>query len=92
MIKADIVNKVAEVSEISRVKAAQAVDTVIEGLRNALARGQRIELRGFGVFQVKQRKEGHRAQPEDGRGGEDPARKHDPLQAGQGAPQPAVTP
>jgi len=29
MIKADIVNKVAEVSEISRVKAAQAVDTVI---------------------------------------------------------------
>ena len=37
MIKADIVNKVAEVSEISRVKAAQAVDTVIEGLRNALA-------------------------------------------------------
>ena len=35
MIKADIVNKVAEVSEISRVKAAQAVDTVIEGLRNA---------------------------------------------------------
>ena len=40
MIKADIVNKVAEVSEISRVKAAQAVDTVIEGLRNALARAQ----------------------------------------------------
>ena len=38
MIKADIVNKVAEVSDISRVKAAQAVDTVIEGLRNALAR------------------------------------------------------
>ena len=32
MIKADIVNKVAETSEISRVKAAQAVDTVIEGL------------------------------------------------------------
>jgi DNA-binding protein HU-beta len=66
MIKADIVNKVAEVSEISRVKAAQAVDTVIEGLRSALARGQRIELRGFGVFQVKQRKKGIGRNPKTG--------------------------
>ena len=66
MIKADIVNKVAEASEISRVKAAQAVDTVIEGLRNALARGQRIELRGFGVFQVKQRKKGIGRNPKTG--------------------------
>jgi DNA-binding protein HU-beta len=66
MIKADIVNKVAEVSDISRVKAAQAVDTVIEGLRNALARGQRIELRGFGVFQVKQRKKGIGRNPKTG--------------------------
>jgi DNA-binding protein HU-beta len=67
MIKADIVNKVAEVSEISRVKAAQAVDTVIEGLRNALARGQRIELRGFGVFQVKPRKRGIGRNPRTGK-------------------------
>ena len=66
MIKADIVNKVAEVSEISRVKAAQAVDTVIEGLRNALARGQRIELRGFGVFVVKPRKRGVGRNPRTG--------------------------
>ena len=91
MIKADIVNKVAEISQISRVKAAQAVDTVIEGLRNALARGQRIELRGFGVFQVKQRKKGIGRNPENRSGSEDPARKHDPLQAGQRAPQPSVT-
>ena len=67
MIKADIVNKVAELSEISRVKAAQAVDTVIEGLRNALARGQRIELRGFGVFQVKPRKRGIGRNPRTGK-------------------------
>ena len=66
MIKADIVNKVAEVSEISRVKAAHAVDTVIEGLRAALARGQRIELRGFGVFQVRDRKKGVGRNPKTG--------------------------
>lgn len=66
MIKADIVNRVAAEAEVSRVKAAQAVETVFEGLRSALARGQRIELRGFGVFQVKQRKKGIGRNPKTG--------------------------
>ncbi len=67
MIKADIVNKVAEVSEISRVKAAQAVDTIIEAMKNALCDGKRIELRGFGVFQVKPRKRGIGRNPRTGK-------------------------
>lgn len=58
MIKADIVNRVSESADISRVKAAVAVDTIIEAMRAALGRGERIELRGFGVFQVKKRKKG----------------------------------
>lgn len=66
MIKADIVNRVAAEADISRVKAAQAVETVFESLRNALAQGQRIELRGFGVFQVKQRKKGIGRNPKTG--------------------------
>ncbi|HUF18041.1 MAG TPA: HU family DNA-binding protein [Thermoanaerobaculia bacterium] len=66
MIKADIVSRVAEGTDVSRGKAAQAVDTIIEGLRNALANGQRIELRGFGVFQVKQRKKGIGRNPKTG--------------------------
>ena len=67
MIKADIVNRVADqLPEISRQKASLSVDTVIDGLRNALARGQRIELRGFGVFQVKERKKGIGRNPKTG--------------------------
>jgi len=58
MIKADIVNHVSETAAISRVKAAVAVDTIIDSMRSALGRGERIELRGFGVFQVKRRKKG----------------------------------
>lgn len=58
MIKADIVNRVSENAKISRVKAAVAVDTIIEAMRSALGKGERIELRGFGVFQVKKRKKG----------------------------------
>jgi len=66
MIKADIVNRVAETSEVSRVKAAVAVDTILDTLKSALSDGQRIELRGFGVFQVRDRKRGVGRNPKTG--------------------------
>jgi len=66
MIKADIVNKVADLSDVSRVKAAIAVDTIIDAMKEALRTGKRIELRGFGVFQVKQRKKGIGRNPKTG--------------------------
>jgi len=66
MIKADIVNRVAEASEVPRVKAAQAVDTIIDAMKGALADGKRIELRGFGVFQVRDRKKGVGRNPKTG--------------------------
>ena len=66
MIKADIVNRVVDNTSVPRAKAVQAVDTIIEGLRNALASGRRIELRGFGVFQVKERKKGIGRNPKTG--------------------------
>ena len=66
MIKADIVNRVAETSDVSRVKAAQAVDTIISAMKVALSEGKRIELRGFGVFQVRDRKRGVGRNPKTG--------------------------
>ncbi|HVS65756.1 MAG TPA: HU family DNA-binding protein [Thermoanaerobaculia bacterium] len=66
MIKADIVNRVAESSEVSRVKAAVAVDTILDAMRSALSEGKRIELRGFGVFTVRERKRGIGRNPRTG--------------------------
>lgn len=66
MIKADIVNRVAEESDLPRVKAALAVDTILEAMKEALAEGKRIELRGFGVFQVRERKKGVGRNPKTG--------------------------
>ena len=66
MIKADIVNRVAKASNVSRVKAAIAVDTVIGAMKAALRDGKRIELRGFGVFQVRDRKKGVGRNPKTG--------------------------
>jgi DNA-binding protein HU-beta len=66
MIKADIVTRVADVSEVPRVKAAVAVDTILAAMKNALSEGKRIELRGFGVFQVRDRKKGVGRNPKTG--------------------------
>lgn len=66
MIKSDIVNRVAEETELPRTKAAQAVDTILEALKEALKDGKRIELRGFGVFQVRDRKRGIGRNPKTG--------------------------
>ena len=66
MIKADIVNRILEISDVPRAKAALAVDTIFQTMKNALYAGQRIELRGFGVFQVRDRKKGVGRNPKTG--------------------------
>ena len=53
MIKADIINRVAEDAKITKVKAVEAVEAVFGAMKAAMQKGERIELRGFGVFQVK---------------------------------------
>ena len=66
MIKQDIVHNVVERTGLPRTKAEAAVDTVFEGLKQALAAGERIELRGFGVFSVRARKTGIGRNPRTG--------------------------
>ncbi len=66
MIKQDIVHQVIERTGLPRTKAEAAVDTVFEGLKQALTAGERIELRGFGVFSVRARKTGIGRNPRTG--------------------------
>jgi DNA-binding protein HU-beta len=68
VIKLDIVNAVLGKLEtgVSRVKAEQAVETVFESLKTAMGKGQRIELRRFGVFSVRPRKTGIGRNPRTG--------------------------
>ena len=67
MIKVDIVNEVSKVADITKVKAEVAVDAVFDAMRLSMQRGERIELRGFGVFQVKPRKRGIGRNPRTGK-------------------------
>ena len=48
------------------MKAALAVDTIFQTLKHALRDGRRIELRGFGVFQIRDRKRGVGRNPKTG--------------------------
>src|SRR5690348_6986659 len=67
MIKVDIVNEVSKIADITKVKAEVAVDAVFDAMRLSMQRGERIELRGFGVFQVKPRKRGIGRNPRTGK-------------------------
>jgi DNA-binding protein HU-beta len=66
MNKADIIARVSNVADITKVKAILAVETVLEAMKTAMKHGERIELRGFGVFQVKPRKKGIGRNPRTG--------------------------
>jgi DNA-binding protein HU-beta len=66
VIKLDIINAVVQRTGITRTKAEQAVETVFDAMKQALGRGQRIELRRFGVFTVKPRKTGIGRNPKTG--------------------------
>jgi len=66
VIKQDIVNRVAERMKITKVRAETAVEAVFNSLKSALRNGERIELRGFGVFIVKPRKSGVGRNPRTG--------------------------
>jgi len=66
VIKLDIINRVADKTGVPKMKAEQAVDALFHSMKEALTRGERIELRGFGVFVVKPRKRGVGRNPRTG--------------------------
>ena len=66
VIKLDIINEVVNRTGITKTKAEVAVETVFDTMKRALATGERIELRGFGVFNVKPRKTGIGRNPRTG--------------------------
>ena len=54
--KADIVDKIATQTGLTKFETKAVVDGFLLSIIDALAEGKRIELRGFGVFSVKSRK------------------------------------
>jgi nucleoid DNA-binding protein len=56
MTKKDIILKVADETNLKQVEVKKVVQKTFDCIIEALSRAERIELRNFGVFKVKQRK------------------------------------
>jgi nucleoid DNA-binding protein len=55
MTKADIVNGISDSTGMTKTDVGLVVNGVLDSIREALAEGERIEIRGFGVFKVVRR-------------------------------------
>ncbi len=56
MTKADLINLISEKAGITRVKAEAVVNTIFDTMVEALLKDDRIEIRGFGSWYVKEYK------------------------------------
>jgi nucleoid DNA-binding protein len=56
MTKRDIVVRISEESGMQQQKVLEIVQKTLDYIAEALARGKKVELRNFGVFEVKVRK------------------------------------
>jgi len=57
MTKADIVNEISKDTGIEKVMVQKTVEAFMESIKDSLADGNNVYLRGFGSFIVKQRAE-----------------------------------
>ena len=56
MTKKDIILKVSDGTNLKQIDVKKVVQKTFDCIIEALARGEKIELRNFGVFKIKQRK------------------------------------
>lgn len=55
--KAELIEKVAAATDLSKKDATAAVDAVFSAIQDALANGEKVQLIGFGNFEVRNRAE-----------------------------------
>ena len=55
MNKSELINAVAESAGLSKKDATSAVEGVFETIQTALAEGERVQVIGFGTFEVRER-------------------------------------
>jgi integration host factor subunit beta len=75
MTKADLVEEVAKVTELTRKDSEVIVDTLFESVIKALRTGDKLEVRGFGSFRVRQRNARVGRNPKTGEKVEVPAKR-----------------
>ncbi|MBP1546817.1 MAG: HU family DNA-binding protein [Oscillospiraceae bacterium] len=83
MTKADLITKIAEKSELSKKDSEKALNAVIAAVTEALAEGDKVQLTGFGTFEVRDKKEKEAINPRTKEKILVPARKSPAFKAGK---------
>jgi DNA-binding protein HU-beta len=84
MTKADIIDAIADEAEVSKRAASDIVDRVLEEIKTALQRGERVALTPFGSFVVRKRRAREGRNPKTGAAIRIPARSVPAFVAGKG--------
>lgn len=66
MNKSELIAAVAEKGEITKKDAEKAVNALIETIVEEVAKGEKIQLVGFGTFERRERKEREGVKPKTG--------------------------
>ncbi|MFT4099413.1 MAG: HU family DNA-binding protein [Rhodoblastus sp.] len=82
MNKQELVEHVASEMDLSKAKAADAIDAVLDGITKAVKKGDEVRLVGFGTFSVKKRAAGKGRNPATGAEIKIPASKSVRFKAG----------
>nr|WP_207755003.1 HU family DNA-binding protein [Desulforadius tongensis] len=81
--KAELISSVAEKTELTKKDAEKAVNALLESISEALASGDKVQLVGFGTFDVSERKERKGRNPQTGEEIIIPATKVPTFKAGK---------
>ena len=81
--KQDLIAKVAETAELSKKQAALVVNTVFETISESLSNGEKVQIIGFGSFDVRERAERKGRNPQMGKELVIPASKVPGFKAGK---------
>ena len=84
MNKATLIAKIAEKSELSKKQAEAALNAFTETVLDALKEGEKVQLMGFGTFEIKERAARTGRKPSTGETIEIPAKKSPVFKAGKG--------
>jgi integration host factor subunit beta len=55
MIKADLINRIAREMDIPKQEAEEGVNLFFQTIKDAILKGEEIEIRGFGSFRFRKR-------------------------------------
>jgi|HubBroStandDraft_6_1064221.scaffolds.fasta_scaffold91244_3 integration host factor subunit beta len=75
MTKADLIDEVSRLAELTRKDSEVIVETIFDSVVRSLRAGDKIEIRGFGSFRTRQRKPRVGRNPKTGERVEVPAKK-----------------